>query len=70
LGEFTLGNFWSFFVLIHEGLKNGLGTEFEIGKLISELVDPGDDIVVLLFVEMDDPFEIVHIPVELEEHLF
>ncbi len=70
MSKLTLGNIWGLFVLIDESLKSSLGTELKIRELIPELVNPGEDVVVLLFVKMNDPFEIVHVSVEFKKHLF
>lgn len=45
------------------------GAEIEVTELVPDGVDPGEGVVVLLLVEVDHPFQVVHVPVELEQHL-
>jgi hypothetical protein len=70
LGEFAFRDFGRLFVLVDERFESCFRAEFKVRKFIAELVDPCENVIVLLFVEVDDSFEVVHVAVELEKHFF
>lgn len=70
MGKLAFRDFGGLLVLVDEGFESSLGTELEIRKFVSELVDPGENVIVLLFVEMNYSFEVVHVAIEFEEHFF
>ena len=70
LGKFAFRDFGRLFVLVDERFESCFRAEFKVWKFIAELVDPCENVIVLLFVEVDDSLEVVHVAVELEKHLF
>lgn len=70
MGEFAFRDFGRLFVLVDERFESCFRAEFKVRKFIAELVDPCENVIVLLFVEVDDSFEVVHVAVELEKHVF